>query len=179
MARRVVWSVNYSMSIHLDFKHIIKAQGRRFKLSDIKAHLTTFMLLWDTDNPIHHICLAREKERGKERKRRRGEGIINSLFCSSSTWSEPRGPGLWVKQVRSVPKHLERSGTTLVAISSILILIPTHFLSFIWPHNSQVTLYHLHQDANIMSLISFWFIKHSSGVYCRFSSGADCRRDEL
>lgn len=51
-----------------------------------------FMLLWDTDNPIYHICLARENESGKERKRRRGEVIINSLFCSSSTWSEPRGP---------------------------------------------------------------------------------------
>lgn len=40
MARCVVWSVNYGMSIHLDFKQIIKAQGRTFKLSDIKAHLT-------------------------------------------------------------------------------------------------------------------------------------------
>lgn len=81
-----------------------------------------FMLLWDTDNPIHHICLAREKKREKERKRRRGEVIINSLFCSNSTWSEPRGPRLWVKQVRSLLKHLERSGSPLGAISSILIL---------------------------------------------------------
>lgn len=84
------------------------------------------------------------QERKKERKRRRGEVIINGLFCSSSTWSEPRGPRLWAKQVRSVLQHLERSGTQLVAISSILILLPAHFLSLVWPHNSQLTLYHLH-----------------------------------
>lgn len=61
-----------------------------------------FMLLWDTDNPIYHICLARENESGKERKRRRGEVIINSLFCSSSTWSEPRGPEALSEASKSV-----------------------------------------------------------------------------
>lgn len=157
-ARCVAWSVNYGMSIYLNFKQIIKAQA--------VGHQSTpdsRSCFWETLITPSIIFVWQERKREKGRRDRAPAQVkINSLFCSTSTWSEPRGPRLseWSKSIscKNTWRDLELRFELFLQCSCL----PSYVLSFVWPHAARVTLYHLHRDANIMSCIWFWFIRHST-----------------